>query len=140
MEMKRGVLGGAIAGFVAAIVNLIVAFILGVAGFIGITEPIPTEELFSGVSTVTMMGAIFLIGILYGVLYTCLSPVIPGEELIKGVYYGLMLWVMVDLVAATIMITGYGAIYMAVDFIVAGGIVWPIYGLVLVKMLERIEE
>ena len=87
MELKSGVIGGAIAGLVGGILNLIIGSILGGAELIGITEPIPTEEV-SGVTVVATVVAIILIGIIYGVIYTKLAPVIPGEAPIKGVYYG----------------------------------------------------
>ncbi len=139
MELKSVVIGSAIAGLVAGILNLIVSSILGVAGLAGITEPIPMEDTSVGVFVVATMVTIILIGIIYGVIYTKLAPVIPGEARTKGVYYGLLIWIMMDIVAAMLMVSHVGAIYMAFGFVIGGLLVWPAYGFVLVMMLERIE-
>ena len=141
MGLKGGVLGGAIGGIVAGIVDMVVGYSFTLMGLIGITEPILMEEFPLPVSIIIVGSIVISIisGIIFGAIYSRLYPSIPGKALTKGVYYGLLIWIIKDIVAAMYMVVPYGAHYMAFDFVAIGLPMWLVCGAVLAAIYERIK-
>jgi len=140
MEVKAGVVGRAIAGTVGGAICTIIGFSLALAGLVGIAEPIPMEDLPPMSVVVTSFILMELIaGTILGLFYTKLYMSIPGERVLKGVYYGLLIWFIKDLLSGMYMIGGFMATYMALTFILLGFPLWLIYGAVLGFTYEKIK-
>ena len=85
MDFKRGIR----TGLGAAVVLIVLSMVLGVL--------MPSNmdwymQTFPSMSLASMIFAQALIGLLMGIIYTVLSPSIPGEGIGKGVNYGLIVY------------------------------------------------
>jgi hypothetical protein len=136
--MKNAVLAGLIAGLVSGIVSSLLVFaslsigllganIIGVAGQPEITN--------SAIYTI-LLTVIF--GTLVALIYAKFYDSIPGEGLKKGLYFGLMIWFVKDIMAAAyIVLPMMRPAIVGVNLIVIGFYIWVIYGLVLGYLYKK---
>lgn len=84
--MKRVIVTGLIVGFISGIADLI----FGVIDFFGIVFPITIDGQIIVIYTMIMAG---LWGILWALLYAFFYEYIPGTGVLKGLFYGLIIWI-----------------------------------------------
>ncbi|WP_455276839.1 hypothetical protein [[Eubacterium] cellulosolvens] len=84
--MKSSIGAGAVAGLIGGIVAVIVGFI---SSSIGLYEP-PPGPITNTIATMIILTII--IGAILGMLYSRLYVSIPGKAILKGIYFGLILW------------------------------------------------
>ena len=140
--MKNAILAGAIAGAVADI-----AFITGVSvmtlifGNIGLFEPPGGPEIWDlsmfillGVATLSLN--IFW-GMIAGAAYAFLYSLIPGKGAVKGLYFGLSIWVIKDVAAGSYLALTIMEVNSAIMLIVGGFFMWIVYGPVLGYLYKK---
>jgi len=84
--MKSGVVAGAGAGVVGGIVGLVFGVIGSQMGLYRLS-PLPITYLVS-----TAMVLIVIFGAIFGAIYVKFYDAIPGKGVSKGLYFGLMIW------------------------------------------------
>lgn len=136
------ILGGIIAGIAAGIVAILVAISLMPVGIIGVTGPFTAVEQFPfDVASLIIggIGVMIISGIIFGIIYSELYKFIPGEGMSKGISYGLLIWIVEDVMMAMFVVMPFGAYYLASSIVVLGLPLWLVYGVVLEFMHERIK-
>ncbi|KXA97994.1 hypothetical protein AKJ40_04995 [candidate division MSBL1 archaeon SCGC-AAA259M10] len=116
--------------------------LLAPLGVFGITESITTLEGFpvsANFYISSMVIAAIISGIIYGAIYSLFYESIPGEPLRKGVYWGLIVWVIKDISAGMFMVS-FGASFLALTFIITGLPMWIVFGVILGAIYERISS
>ena len=130
--MKNAILAGAIAGVVMGILMPIIGFI---SGEIGLIEPPGGKEIW-GTPMYMLLGlahiSLGLIwGSIFGAVYAFLYSLIPGKGALKGLYFGLSIWVIKDVAAGSYLALTMMEVNSAIILIVVGFFMWIVYGLVL---------
>lgn len=139
---------GAIAGFIAGIVCLIFYYIGGTIGLF----PIGAENIqlaiirfvatrILGIPLTETLAVITIIvtiifGIIFGVLYSKLYGSIPGQDIKKGLYFGLIIWLIQGL-AGGIYVAIMGGVRFATELIFLGFFMWIVYGAVIGKLYTK---
>ena len=144
MGLKGGVLVGTIGGLVGGVVNLIVE-LYRIRRF-----PEPRFDVPLTVSTVEAMIVVAIVaGIIFGASYAKLYPHLWGGELIKGVYYSLLLWmyyIMLGFIIAIVELflgVGWAASFLEqpiLHFVLGRGPMWIVCGAVVGVLYERIDR
>ena len=129
--MKSVIAAGAIAGLVAGIVGSIFAFI-GVSSGLIASPPGST-------STAGLMMIVLAIvwGAIFGMIYQRFHDGIPGKGIMKGLYFGLMIWLVKDIAAASFVGLINMATSLAVGLIYIGFFMWISYGYVLATLYKK---
>jgi len=134
---SKSILTGAIAGFFAGIMFLIFGNILIRIGFI--TPPI-SADIWYGLYTLVFLAGISLgviWGIIFGVVYSILYDSIPGKGVMKGLYFGILIWIIKDIAAGSyIGLMGSGP-NLALSLILVGFFMWIVYGPVLAYLYKK---
>jgi len=131
---KIDAIAGLIAGIIAGIIGLISALIqfsIGIQYFF--LEP-PPETPITGIAIREItINAFYGIGL--GIIYSRIQDLIPGRSLKKGIYYGLVLWIIFNLRTATI-----ASMYRFYDWAIIFLLMWTliIYGPVLGILYEKL--
>jgi len=131
--LKSGILAGAIAGIVAGIVN----FALGpMLAQIEIIEPLGgTWEIWDPSFYVTFALAFISLaliwGTIFGLIYSMYYDSTPGKGVLKGLFFGLMIWFIKDVAAGSYVALIFVAINISTTLILVGFFMWVVYGLVL---------
>ena len=145
MGLKGGVLGGTIGGFVGGVINLTVEL------YRVHRVPDPIEEV---PLTVSMVGGMIVVaivaGIIFGASYAKLYPFLWGGGLIKGVYYGLLLWMYYLFLFGFIIVimelflgAGWAATYLEqpiLHFVLGRFPMWVVCGTTVGVLYERIDR
>ena len=143
MGLKRGVLVGTIGGLVGGVVNLIVE-LYKIRRFPLIFDVPLTVNTVGGMIVVAIVA-----GIIFGASYAKLYPHLWGGGLIKGVYYGLLLWMYYIMLGFIIAIgelflgVGWAEIYLekAIWHFVFGRFpMWIVCGTTVGVLYERIDR
>jgi hypothetical protein len=141
--MKNAILAGAIAGAVADI-----AFITGVYvmppifGNIGAFEPPGGSMEIWDPSMFMLLGVAHLSldifwGMILGAVYAFLYSLIPGKGAVKGLYFGLFIWVIKDVAAGSYLALTMMEVSSAINLIVGGFFMWIVYGPVLGYLYKK---
>jgi hypothetical protein len=70
-------------------------------------------------------------GVIFGVVYSILYNSIPGKGVLKGLCYGILIWLIKDIAAGSyIALIGIGTNY-ALALILVGFFMWIVYGFIL---------
>jgi len=137
--MKNGIYAGAIAGVIMGICTVIIGFTT--VFYIGIKEPTYDVETWTPTLTIWLTLAQIALGVIwgsiFGAIYTFVYDLIPKKGIIKGLYYGLLLWLIKDIAAGS-----YAAFMLmqrsiAIDLVYYGFFMWTIYGLILGYLYKK---
>jgi uncharacterized membrane protein YagU involved in acid resistance len=129
--MKSGPLVGAIGGLAAGIAGNIFFF---VGEMIGLLSPPKGVDPMTVMITATVVSIIF--GTIFGTIYSKLFDCLPGKAIMKGLYFGLMIWLIKDIAAGTyVYIMGVPSI--TVSLIWVGFFMWVAFGLVIGTIYKK---
>ena len=130
--MKVGFTAGIVAGFVTAILTPIINFIFVV---IGIVRPLGGREIWDPNMMLlwpfVIFGLIVIWGTVFGVIYSKAYNIIPGKNLMKGLIYGLVIFLISNIRVTSFQIAFWQAIEWLRTFNSIGFFSLIIYGLVL---------
>ncbi|WP_455277970.1 hypothetical protein [[Eubacterium] cellulosolvens] len=128
--MKSGIFAGTIAGVVMGIVASIVGYFLTGLRLI---EPAGGFEIWNDPSMQILLvlaeislGLIW--GSIFGAIYSYTHNIIPGKGIIKGLYFGLIIWLIKDVAAGSYTALILTQIQTALLLIIYGFIMWIVYG------------
>jgi hypothetical protein len=131
--MKSGILAGAIAGIVAGIVNFALGPMLAQIEIIEILGG--TWEIWDPSFYVTFALAFISLaliwGTIFGLIYSRYYDSTPGRGVLKGLFFGLMIWFIKDVAAGSYVALIFVAINISTTLILVGFFMWVVYGLVL---------
>jgi hypothetical protein len=140
--MKNIVLASAIAGLISGLLSAIIVLMGRMLKLFGVLAPLENAFIFSvGWTILTLIFCIF-----FGLLYKRIYDSIPGRSMMKGLFFGLLIWFMKDIAAGAFLIfsgtlVAEGLlewITAGVNLIVLGSYMWPIYGLVLGALYKKV--
>jgi len=129
--MKSGVVAGAIGGVVASIVAVLI-IALGSLFEEPVSTPVPVEQLI-----VTFFVITIVFGAIFGAIYQKLYDPIPGTGIRKGVYFGLMVYLIKDIAIAPYLAFIDMQTQLAIDYVILGIIMWIPYGAVLGALYKK---
>ena len=129
-KMKSGIVAGAIAGIVAGIVGSIFGFIGSMIGLF----PLPADPMMAIITSIILS---IIFGAIFGMLYEKLYDSCPGEGLMKGLYAGLIIWLIKDIAAGAYVgfVDGYTEIMVSLIFV--GFFMWIAYGALLGMLYKK---
>jgi hypothetical protein len=139
--MKNIVFASAIAGLISGLLSAIIVVIGRLIKLFGVLAPMENTIIFSiGWIVLTVIFCIF-----FGLLYKGIYDLIPGKGIMKGLFFGLLIWFIKDIAAGAYLIfTGtvvagglFEWITAGVNLIVMGSYMWVIYGLVLGYLYKK---
>ena len=87
------------------------------------------------VVTVIVLTVVF--GAIFGAIYSKLCDSIPGEGVMKGLYFGLMIWLIHDISQSAFLAFVDKEITLAISTVFAGFFIWIVYGLVIGKLYKK---
>ena len=125
--MKSSIISGLIAGLVSGTISFIIAAYIFEGMTLGVSIP-------NIAATNIVLGGIW--GAIIGVLYATFYSYIPGEDVRKGIVFGLIIWI-IDNVRTGVIGAVHGNFMGAVLGIVSGIIVWTVYGIVLGYLYKK---
>ena len=135
---QKGMIAGAISG---VIMGILVTPIYVISILIGVSEILVSEAVWDlsmymlTISAHVSLGLIW--GIIFGLLYSKYYESTPGKGVMKGLYFGLIIWIVKDLAAgsytAFILQEGQTAKFL----IYYGFFMWIIYGLILGMLYKK---
>jgi len=132
--MKSGLWAGAIAGIVAGIVGIIVVTILVATG---LSEPVAGSIARWYTSQI---GFNLVWGAIFGALYVKFQNQIPGKGILKGLVFGLLIWVIHSIYPATFytVVASPPWVSFAINWVSGGFIVRALaYGSVLGALYKK---
>ncbi|MCW4033006.1 MAG: hypothetical protein NWF08_06395 [Candidatus Bathyarchaeota archaeon] len=139
--MKNAVLASAIAGLISGLLSTIIVLIGRLMKLFGVLAPLENAFMFSvGWIVLTVIFCIF-----FGLLYKRIYDLIPGKGIMKGLFFGLLIWFIKDIAAGAYLIFSGTVvaegllewIAAGVNLIVMGSYMWVIYGLVLGTLYKK---
>jgi len=129
--MKSGVVAGAIGGLVGSIVALLIVALESL--FVGLEPtPVPVEQII-----VTFFVITIIFGAIFGAIYQKLHDPIPGTGISKGVYFGLMVYLIKDIAIAPYLAFIDMQTQLAIDYVFIGIFMWIPYGAVLGALYKK---
>ena len=129
-SLKIGIISGLIAGFVLAIVNEI---FINIRILLGLYTPFVGSLITNNlVMNIPLFG---FWGIVLGIIYSKVYNVLPRKGILKGLVYGLILYILVT-IRIEFFSFAYGKYLDAFGHIFAGFFQWMAYGLVLGFLYE----
>jgi hypothetical protein len=129
--MKSGVGAGAVAGVVGGIVGV-------VFGLIGTSIKLidaPPGSIMNVTATMIVLTIIF--GAIFGWMYSRFCDLVPGKGISKGLYFGLMIWLVKDIAAGAYIALVDMATSIAIGLIYLGFFMWIAYGYVLSALYKK---
>ena len=134
--MKNGYQKGMIAGAIAGVImGITVTPLYFISVLIGISEILVSETVWDlSMYTLTVVAHISLgliWGIIFGLLYSKYYECTPGKGIMKGLYFGLIIWMVKDLAAGSYTAFILQEATTAKFLIYYGFFMWIIYGVVL---------
>lgn len=128
--MKNPIVVGAIAGVVVGIVAFIFAYIFYMV--FRVLEPLGGFEIWDPSLVMLFALANLSLGIIWGIIfsliYSRLSNSIPGKGVLKGIYFGLLIWVVKDVAAGSYTVLIRTDVTWGIGLIVGGFFMWIVYG------------
>jgi len=122
----KGIYAGAIAGVVGGIVGVILGYIASIMRLF----PIPDYV----TATVGMIVLTVIFGAIFGRLYSKFRDPIPGSGPMKGINFGLMIWLIKDIAAGAYLAVTMLRVAEAIALIFTGFFMWIAYGYVLERL------
>ncbi len=144
MEYKKAIKCGGISGLVAGIFATTIGVLLSIVGMMGIANSVSLKESNMIIGSITV--PIFVLyGIFLGICYSFVRPVVPGEGLKKGLYYGLLIWMIADVSKAAFMYVMSAAMggamgLLAMDMVLIGCLTKIVFGLTLESLWRKEEK
>ena len=129
--MKNVILAGTIAGFISGISCAIIGHTYYSMRLYGFT-PGTLMEL-----TVFMAVLTIIFGVIFSLIYARFYSLIPGEGFKKGLYFGLMIWLIKDIAAGSYVAFVARNIDIGIDLIIGGLYMWGIYGIALGYLYKK---
>ena len=139
---------GAIAGFIAGIVSIIFYYVGGMIGLYSLGAENIRLAIIRFVAT-RILGipldatlAVFTIiitiifGAIFGIIYSKFYNSIPGQDIKKGLYFGVMIWFIKDIAGGTY-VALMGGITFATELIFVGFFMWIVYGPIIGKLYTK---
>ena len=134
--MKSGLAAGFIAGIITGLLSTIFLVVGRYMGLYGILQPPKITELL--IFSLGWIIITIITTIAFGFIYEKFYDSIPGKGIMRGLYFGLLIWCIKDVIAGTyciysgIMISGLIEwVAAGINLIVIGIYMWTIYGLIL---------
>lgn len=93
MEWKKGFVSGVTAGVVLTAISLLCWMVPSTAEWYSTTFPMMVAP--EAMPAMTL--SIFAVGLFMGLIYSVISPAVPGEGIRKGINYGIMVWLLAGL-------------------------------------------
>ncbi len=139
--MRNVILASVIAGLISGLLSVIMVLMGRMTRLFGVLAPLENAFIFS----VSWIMLTVIICIFFGLLYKAIYDIIPGMGIKKGLYFGLFLWAIKDVVAGAYLILSGSAvpggliewISAGVNLIVIGLYMWVIYGVVLGILYQK---
>ena len=122
----KGIYAGAIAGIVGGIVGVIFGYIGSAMKLFPVTDPLT--------SPVGMIVLTIIFGAIFGRLYSKFRDPIPGSGPMKGINFGLMIWLIKDIAAGAYLAVTMLHVVDAIALIFIGFFMWIAYGYVLERL------
>ncbi|WP_455369982.1 hypothetical protein [[Eubacterium] cellulosolvens] len=122
-SLMRGFYSGLIAGCVGGIVGLIFGLIGSMIGLYELAS-IPITNIL-----VSFMIFSIIFGGVWGLIYSRFYDSIPRVGITKGLFFGLMLWMLKDLMTGSYIAFSLGNIPIAITIIFGGFFLQAVYGL-----------
>ena len=136
--MKSSILAGAIAGSIMGIMNFVLGYMLSI---IGVTEPLGGSWEIAQSLLMLIVLALFSLsviwGIFFGVIYGRFFDNIPGKGIMKGLVYGILVWIAKDVAAGSYVTLIFMATSISINLILVGFFMWIVYGLVLGYLYKK---
>jgi len=136
--MKRGIFTGAIAGIVMGISVVPISII---SAFIGTIEPVVSEQIWTTSMYLLVALAHISLGLIwgsiFGLIYSRYYDSTPGKGVLKGLYFGLIIWLIKDVASGSYSILILQQAQTAKFLIYYGFFMWIIYGLVLGYLYKK---
>ena len=137
--MRNAILAGAIAGAISDISAVASAYVFGNLG--AFTAPGGSMELWTP-SMFMLLGVAHLSldiiwGMIGGVAFSYLYNLIPGKDTMKGLTFGLSIWVIKDVAAGSYLALTMMEVDSAIILIICGFFMWIVYGAVLGRLYKK---
>lgn len=136
--MKNALLAGAIAGSIMGIVNFALGYMLS---YIGVTEPLGGSWEIAQSLLMLIVLALFSLSVIwgtfFGVIYGRFFDNIPGKGVMKGLVYGLLVWIAKDVAAGSYVTLIFMATTISINLILVGLFMWIVYGLVIGYLYKK---
>jgi len=129
--MKNGLYAGAVAGIIAGIVGIIFGAI-GIAIGLFQAGSVPMANLVAAMIVLTI-----IFGAIWGAIYSKFYDSIPGVGTMKGLYFGLLLWLIKDVMGGLYIAFTNGNINIPVGLIWIGIFTQAVFGSVLGKLYKK---
>ena len=129
--MRSGVVVGAVAGVVGGIVGVIFA---AVGTSIGLLEA-PAGPIVEVVAAMIVLTIIF--GAIWGAVYSKFHDLVPGMGVSKGLYFGLLIWLIKDIGAGAYLAFVDRIVPIAIGFVFLGFFMLISYGAVLGVLFRK---
>jgi hypothetical protein len=126
MEWKKGLVAGIITGILIIILEFLLMVIPGYSEWYMVTFP----QMMSPAGMITGPASSFIMGIIMGLIYAMINRSIPGKGLMKGINYGIMVWLLSSLMWP-IMMMSFAPVYMWITELASGLIIYSIVGAVI---------
>jgi hypothetical protein len=139
--MKNVILAGAIAGAVMDIPLVAFAYVATNMGVSFIQPPGGSAEIWTP-SLFMLLGLAHLAldifwGMIGGAAYSFLYSLIPGKGVVKGLYFGVSIWVIKDIAAGSYLALTMNEVNSAILLITGGFFMWILYGPVLGYLYKK---
>lgn len=139
--MKNAILAGAIAGAVMDMPLVAFAYVSTNMGVSFIIPPGGSSEIWTP-SMFMLLGVAHLAldifwGMIGGAAYSYLHNMIPGKGVVKGLYFGLSIWVIKDIAAGSYLALTMNEVNSAMLLISGGFFMWIVYGPVLGYLYKK---
>ncbi len=136
--MKSSIVAGAIAGSIMGMVNFVLGYMLS---YIGVTEPLGGSWEIAQSLLMLIVLALFSLsviwGIFFGAIYGRFFDNIPGKGVMKGLVYGILVWIAKDVAAGSYVTLIFMATSISINLIIVGFFMWIVYGLVLGYLYKK---
>lgn len=132
--MRNDIVTGILAGLVAGVVGSMVAIVFGYIGiFIGLLQALPPPMIDVVVSRLVLHTGW---GVIFGALYPKFHDVVPGKATSKGLCYGLLLYLISSVRAATFL-AAFTFVPLATDWLFVGFFQFASYGIILGTVYKK---
>jgi hypothetical protein len=125
---------GPAAGFIGGLASVIAASIFYPVGtMIGLLPPSQADPM---TFSIKMLVTTIIFGVIFGFIYVKLFDCFPGKGVMKGLYFGLMIWLIKDITAGTyVYIMEFPTIPTILVWM--GFFMWVVYGLVIGYLYKK---
>ena len=136
---QKALIAGAIAGAVGTLGFIAAAYVLGISG---VVEPpfgsreawIPSMYMWVGLAHLSLD---VIWGAIFGLFFASLYGWIPGKGVVKGLYYGLFIWLIRNVAAGSSFALTMLKHNEAIIFIFCGFFLWIVYGPVIGYLYKK---